>query len=138
MDTKKLIAAIVVGYLFMAGAGYLIHEVWLSPLYQQSPDTWRPEDQFRSKMWIMWLADLLFVAMFAYIYTRGVENKPWLGQGIRYGVLMALLVTIPLTLSQYVIYRVPDELPLRWIAAGALQLIVLGLIVAGFCRKPAA
>ena len=90
MDTKKLIAAIVVGYLFMAGAGYLIHEVWLGPLYQQSPDTWRPEDQFRSKMWIMWLADLLFVAMFAYIYTRGVENKPWVGQGIRYGVLMNL------------------------------------------------
>lgn len=138
MDTKKLIAAIVVGYLFMAGAGYLIHGVWLDPLYRQFPDTWRPQDQFQNKMWIMWLADLLFVAMFAYIYTRGVENKPWLGQGIRYGVLMALLVTIPLTLSQYVIYRVPDELPLRWIAADALQLIILGLIVAGFYRKPAA
>ena len=118
MDTKKLIAAIVVGYLFMTGADYLIHGVWLSALYQQSPESWRPQDQFQNKMWIMPLGDLLFVAMFAYLYTRGVENKPWLGQGIRYGVLMALLVTIPLTLSQYVIYRVPDELPLRWIAAG--------------------
>ena len=28
---------------------------------------------------------------FTWIYARGVENKPWLGQGLRFGVAVAFL-----------------------------------------------
>ena len=135
MDLKKLALAVLVGYLVLFGLGYVIHTIWLGPTYASLPDTWRLMDQMQRKMWIMWVGNLLFAVMFAYVYTRGMENKPWMGQGIRYGILMTLLVAIPTTLSEYVVYRIPYTLAIKWIAAGALQCIVLGVIVAFFCKK---
>jgi len=75
--------------------------------------------------------------VFAWVYTRNIENKPWPGQGIRYGVLMTLLAVVPAACIQYVVYPIPYTLALKWMFAGGVQLIVLGLVVAYFCRKPA-
>ena len=135
MDWKKFILAVVVCFVMLEGTGFLIHGVWLQPIYQQFQDSWREQAQMEQKMWIMWVSDLLFTIMFAYVYTRGMENKPWLGQGIRYGITIALLMTIPVTLGNYVVFRVPYTLALTWMAVGAAQLIVVGVIVAFFLKK---
>ena len=137
MEPKKLILAIAVGYVILMVLGYVIHEIWLMPVYQQYATIWRLEETMRHKMWINWAGQLLFTALFAWIYTRGVEDKPWVGQGIRYGIVMTLLTVIPAVCSQYVVYPIPYTLALKWMGAGAVQLIVLGLVVAGFCQKPA-
>ncbi len=135
MDLKKFLLAVIVAYVVLEGTGFLIHGVWLDPIYRSLPDSWRPFEQMEKKMWIMWIGDLLFAMMFAYIYTRGAENKPWLGQGIRYGILIALLAVIPATLGNYVVHRVPYQLAIRWMVAGGLQMVLLGLIVAFFLKK---
>jgi hypothetical protein len=137
MEPKKLIAAIVVGYVLLMGLGYVIHEVWLMPVYQQYSTLWRLEETMRHKMWINWLGQLLFTVVFAWIYTRGVEDKPWVGQGIRYGIVMTLLAVVPAVCTEYVVYPIPYTLAVQWMAAGAVQLIVLGLVVAFFCKSPA-
>ncbi len=138
MDLQKLVPAILVAYLLLLGTEYLIHQVWLFPTYAQYPDSWRHADQMQRKMWIMWVGGLLFAAMFAFIYTRGVEEKPWAAQGIRYGILIALLAVIPSVLAEYVVFRVPYMLAIQWMAAGTVQVVLMGLIVAFFCKKPAA
>lgn len=136
MEPKRLIAAIVVGYVILMGLGYLIHEIWLMPVYHQYAPVWRLEEVMRHKMWINWVGQLLFTVVFVWVYTRGVEDKSWVGQGIRYGILMTLLAVVPAVLSAYVVYPIPYDLALKWMAGGAVQLIVLGLVVAGFCQKP--
>jgi uncharacterized membrane protein len=75
--------------------------------------------------------------MFAYIYTRGRENKSWLEQGIRYGIVMTFMTVVPYSLSEYVVYIVPYMLAIKWMVAGGLQLILLGLIVAAICKDSA-
>ena len=135
MDTKKLVGAIVVAYIILMGSNFLIHDVWLMPDYASTPGSWRPLPDMQHKMWLMWIGELLFTIMFAYIYTRGVEAKPWVGQGIRYGILITLFTVIPYSLGEYVIYRVPHILAVKWMCAGAVQMIVVGLVVAGICRK---
>ncbi len=137
MDLKKLILAIVVGYVVLVGLAYVIHGVWLQPVYEQYAPVWRLREAMLQKRWIMWVGQLIFTVMFAWIYTRGVENKPWIGQGLRYGVAMTLLAVVPAALSEYVVYPIPYTLALEWIVGGAVQVIVLALIVAGFCQKPA-
>jgi hypothetical protein len=135
VDTKKLAMAIVVAYIILMGSNFLIHSVWLMPDYAATPDSWRPIADMQRKIWVMWLGQLLFAAMFAYIYTRGVEAKPWVGQGIRYGILIALFTVIPYSLAEYTIYQVPHRLAVKWMIAGTIQIIVLGLVVAGIYKK---
>jgi len=57
------------------------------------------------------------------------------GQGMRYGILMMLFALVPFLLGNYVVYPVPDTLLVRWMAAGAVQFILMGLVVAFFYRK---
>jgi len=83
MELKKLVPAVVVGYALLLALGYLIHGVW------------RSETLMMHKRWVMWVGDLIFTVVFAWVYTRNIENKPWPGQGIRYGVLMTLLAVVP-------------------------------------------
>jgi hypothetical protein len=137
MDVKKYVLAVVVGYVVLLGLGYLIHEVWLMPVYQEYAVVWRPEEIMRHKMWVNWVGQLLFVLVFAWVYTRGVEDKPWVGQGLRYGVAMTLLAVIPAVSTEYVVYPIPYTLALKWMLAGGVQLVVLGLVVAAFCRRSA-
>ena len=52
---------------------------------------------------LMLLAHVLLAGSFVWIYTRGREpGKPWMGQGVRFGIAVALLTVVP----TYMIYFV--------------------------------
>ena len=131
---KKFTLASLLCFIFLLVTEYLIN-LWLMPVYEQYAAVWRPMEQMQNKWWIMWVAQYFFAVMFVYIYTKGVEDKPWLGQGIRYGIIMILFTTIPFTLSNYFVYPIPYTLALKWMVAGAVQLIVMGIVVAALCKK---
>ncbi len=132
---KKLLLAIVVAYVVLMGTNYLVHGIWLAPDYAATENAHRTFDEIQRRMWIMAIGQFFFAAVFAYVYTRGAENKPWMAQGIRYGIVMSFLTVIPGSLSQYVTYFLPHVLAVKWMIAGTIQLVILGLIVAGICKN---
>jgi hypothetical protein len=89
------------------------------------------------KMWVLMVGQFVFVVLFVWIYARGAEAKPWVGQGVRYGMLMTLLTAVPAATNEYVVYPIRYTLVVKWMIAGGVELIILGLIAASFCRKPA-
>ena len=133
---KKLLAAIVVAYIVLMATNYLVHSVWLMPDYNAIPASHRSIDGIMHRFWAMAIGQLFFAAMFAYIYTLGRQRKPWPAQGARYGILMTLLAVVPMSLSEYDTYIVPYMLAIKWMIAGGVQLIILGIIVAGICQEP--
>jgi len=134
---KKLVLAIVVAYIVLMGTNYLVHEIWLMPDYNAIPLSHRTPEGIAERFWVMCVGQLFFAAMFAYIYTRGRENKPWLVQGLRYGVVMTFMTVVPYSLSQYVVYRVPYMLAIKWMIAGGIQLLIVGAIVAAIYKDGA-
>ena len=132
---KKLVLAIVAAYILLMLTNYLIHSVWLASDYAAIPESHRSISGIMRHFWIMAIGQIFFAAMFAYIYTRGREQKPWLVQGIRYGIVMTFMTVIPYSLSEYVVYIVPYQLAIKWMVAGTIQLIILGVLVAGICQE---
>jgi hypothetical protein len=135
---KKLVLAIVAAYIVLMLTNYLIHSVWLAGDYAAIPDSHRSISGIMRHFWIMAIGQFFFAAMFAYIYTRGRERKHWLVQGIRYGIIMTGMTVIPYSLSEYVVYIVPYQLAIKWMLAGLIQLIILGVLVAGICTEQTA
>jgi hypothetical protein len=134
MNVTRLVAAIAAAYVILIVAGYVVHQVWLAPVYEamrQDYFSFRPPDIVRHKIWVVWVGDLIYCTLFAWIYTRGVEAKPWIGQGIRYGLLMAFFTAIPAALNDYVAYMIPYTLAIKWMIAGFITLPLMGLAVAG-------
>jgi len=84
----------------------------------------------QQRFWAMLLGQFFYSAMFAYIYTRGRENKSWIEQGIKYAILIGCLTVVPTALSQYVVYIIPYQLAIKWMVAGGVQMLIAGLAVA--------
>ena len=131
---RKLVIAIGVAYVFLMATNYLIHGVWLMPDYDAIPLSHRSAEGIMHRFWAMALGQFFFAAMFAYIYTRGREKKEWMPQGIRYGIVMTFMTVVPYSLSEYVVYLIPHMLAVKWMVAGGIQLVILGLIVAAICK----
>jgi hypothetical protein len=137
MDTKKLIGAIVAVFAILFIAGFLVHGVWLGTTYREmraAGFSFRPEHAMHHKLWGVWVSDALYSILFVWVYARGREAKPWVGQGIRYGILMTLFTVVPSTLNDYVVYDLPHALVLQWMIAGLITLILMGLAAAGIFK----
>ena len=135
---KKLVLAIVVAYIVLMATNYAVHSIWLMPDYNAIPNSHRTAAGIQQRFWAMAVGQLFFAALFACLYTRGIEKKPWIGQGIRYGILITFLTVVPTSLTEYVVYIVPYMLAIKWMVAGGIQLILLGLVVGGIYKDQAA
>jgi len=138
MDMKKTIGAIVAGYVVQFGGNFLIHGVWLKKDYIDTASLWRSPEAMNSRMWAMFLGVLIYAVGAVLIYVRGVESKPWVGQGIRFGILLALVTTVCNSLISWVTMPMPHMLAVKWMVGEGLLAILFGLVVAAICRPKAA
>ena len=132
MNKKFLVAWLVLFVLYMAG-GILIHGILLEADYEAT-GLMRPHGEVDKMMPLMVLAHVLMAGAFTWIYARGVENKPWLGQGLRYGLAIALLAVIPVYIIYYVVQPTPGDLAARQIVYDTVMTLILGAAVAFLYR----
>jgi hypothetical protein len=137
MNKKFFIAWIVTFVVWMAGS-WLIHGVLLHGDYMQLPNLFRPESDAQQYMGLMILAHVIMAGAFVWIYSRGVEPRDWLPQGLRYGVAIALLTTVPLYMIYYVVQPMPGATVVKQTIYDGILVLVLGAVVAFFYRRPAA
>jgi hypothetical protein len=136
---KKTIGAILIGFLVQIVGLISIHSVWLKQDYLLTAPVWRAPEAQMARIRAMLLGTLIYAAGAVLIYIRGVEPKPWMGQGVRFGILMALVTVVYSSLSGWVIMPVPHMLVVKWIAGESVLCLVFGVVVAGMCQpKPAA
>ena len=62
------------------------------------------------------------------------EAKAWLGQGLRYGLAVALLTVVPTYVIYFAVQPMPGALVAKQIVFDGLALLVLGAVVASFYR----
>jgi hypothetical protein len=128
----------VAGFVIQLGGLVLIHSFWLKEDYTNTASVWRTQQAQIGRIWAMLLSTLIYVVAAVLIYVRGVESKPWMGQGIRFGLLMALVTVVYSSLSGWVILPIPHMLLVKWILGESALCMVFGVAVAGICRpKPA-
>jgi hypothetical protein len=135
---KKMILAVVVGYGVQLIGLFLIHSVLLRQDYVDTAALWRPREAQVMRVWAMLLAVLIYVVGAVLVYLRGVKRKPWMGQGIRFGILLAMVAVVYGALSGWVILPIPHMLAVKWIVSESLLSVVFGLAVAGICKPSAA
>jgi hypothetical protein len=134
MNRRFFIAWVVVFVAWMAGS-FLVHGVLLHADYSQLPNLFRLEADAQRHFPLMILAHVIMAGAFVWIYTRGTENKPWLGQGLRYGLAAALLI-VPIYIIYYVVQPMPGNVVVKQFVFDGIVLLALGAIVAYLHRAP--
>jgi magnesium-transporting ATPase (P-type) len=134
MNTKRLILAIVVGFIFIFATDFLIHAVWLMPDYNATKSLWRPEAEMNTRFPWMLGAQLLCAMTFVLIWASGFAVRGSVGLACAYGLLMGLFVQVT-TIITFVVSPFPPELAFKWFLSGVAQSILLG-VVTFFAYKP--
>lgn len=133
MNIKRLILAIIVGFIVFVGTDFLIHEIWMKPDYQATASLWRPETDMGSYIGWMFFAQLLLAITFVLIWTRWAETAK-LSCAIGYGFLMGVFSGC-WAIIMYVVLPMPGSIACKWFFAGIAQAIILG-IVTFYVYKP--
>jgi hypothetical protein len=133
MNKRFLLAWLVLFVAWFIGS-FIVHGLLLHADYAQLSNLFRKEAEAQNFFPLMILAHIIMSGAFVWIYARGVEAKPWLGQGIRYGVAIVLLTTVPLYLIYYVVQPMPGATVVKQIVFDAILVLILGAIAAFMYR----
>lgn len=115
--------------------GFVIHGVLLADDYRSVPQLIRPPEQAQPIYMLLGFA--FFALAFVWIYARGVEDKPWPGQGARFGIAVWMLFSLPVYLIYYfAVQPWPSRIVMKQIALEFFSMLLLGILTAAVYRRP--
>ena len=136
MNKRFLLAWLVLFIAWFLGS-FVVHGVLLHNDYIALPNLFRKEADSQNLFPLMILAHVFLSGAFVWIYARGVEARPWLGQGLRFAVAVIFLTTVPLYLIYYVVQPMPGATVVKQVLFDGILVLILGAIVAFMYRRPA-
>lgn len=133
----KFAISVVVMFVVSMLLGFAVHGLLLGQDYAQLAGMFRSEQDQMGYFPYMLLAHVFLAAGFVWIYLQGRTGKPWLGQGIRFGIAVAVMVTVPGYLIYYAVQPLPGMLVAKQIVFDSVSYLVMGVVVAWLYRQPA-
>ena len=87
----------------------------------------RPQGE--SMLWIHFVTAAIASFFFTLIFSKGYEGKG-IGEGVRYGLYVGVLMSIPMAYDTYAEMPIPYALALQWFIYGVIQFVIMGVVVA--------
>jgi hypothetical protein len=138
MSVGKAIGAVVGGFFIQTGGLYLIHKVWMRQDYIDTAGLWRDDPDMNRRMWATLLGTVLYLIGLVIIYSRGVEKKPWVLQGIRFGILITIINIVYTSLASWTVIPIPHMMIVKWILGEGSLCVILSIFIAGLMQPSVA
>lgn len=136
MNPQRLLLAIVAAFAAIFCTDFLIHGLWMEPVYKATMHLWRTDEEMQAHMGWLCAGQLLAAVTFVLIWAKGFAATGGRKCAVIYGLCMGLFSQAN-TLISYAVEPLTLEIVWKWILSGVLQGIVLGLVVRSV-YKPAA
>lgn len=133
MNARFWISVAVVFVVSML-LGMVVHDMLLGQDYAKLQNLFRTPADSQAHFPFMLAANLVMAAAFTWIYRQGRDDRPWLGQGVRFGLAVATLVTIPTYLIYYAVQPMPSDVVAKQVVLGAIAMVILGIVAAAVNR----
>jgi hypothetical protein len=119
----------------MFALGYVGHQLLLGGDYVAIEPIMRDRQEMMRHMPFALLSSLIFSAAFVWIYAHGKSAKPWLGQGVRFGIAVWAISTVPLYLTNYTIEPWPGIFVAKILGWELVAMVLLGIVMGGLSRN---
>jgi hypothetical protein len=130
---KKVLPGFIAAFITLEVLDFIVHGVILGSTYA-SMTVWRPD--MMSKMWITHIITLIGSFFFAFIFSKGYENKG-IGEGLRYGLYIGIWMSVGMAYGTYAMIAIPYSLALEWFLFGIVEYVIAGAVLAMvFGMKP--
>jgi hypothetical protein len=137
MNFARLALAAVAAWVLYMAMGYLVHGVLLRDTYLQYAGVMRPEAEANAILPVNFGLVLVGFFAFAYAYAKGYEGGSGLQEGLRFGVLVAIMLCTFVSIWQYMVWPAGRGLLAAWLVDYVVE-FALYVKVVGVIYKPAA
>lgn len=128
---KKCLLAVVVVFVVMFGCEWVIHDVILKADYAGHASLYRPQEEMGKYFPLMLVAYLMLAAALVWIYEQGKKsNVSFLHQGLRFGLAMAAVASVPNLLIYYAVMPISCALLCKQLVFTVTEVVGLGVLVA--------
>lgn len=134
---KKFVISVVVLFVASMLLGFVVHGWLLAADYTRLQGTlFRTPADSQAHFQYMLAAHLFMAIGLTWIYRAGRDARPWLGQGLRFGLAVAVLTTIPTYLIYFAVQPTPSDLVAQQIVFDCISMVILGILTAALNRDP--
>src|SRR5262245_49416151 len=92
MTRGRVVAAGVAAWLASIPIGYLVNEVLFANLYAANAVAFRPHADLVTNLPVGFAFQLIGFIAFAFAFKKGYEGGSPVGEGVRFGILIMLMV----------------------------------------------
>ena len=136
MSPRFWISVVVVFVVAMA-LDFVVHGVLLAHDYAAlTPHLFRTPEDGQRYFPFMLLAHVFMAIGITWLYRGGRGERPWAGQGIRFGIALAFYAVVPTYLIYYAVQPMPRSLVAKQIVFDTIAVIVIALVAAAVNRDP--
>jgi len=127
---KQFIISVIVVFIATMAVGFVVHGLLLGQEYAALPNLYRSEEDSQNYFHYMLIAHLLMSIGLTWVYRMGRQDTPWLGQGIRFGLAIIVLMTIPMYVIYYAVQPIPHDLAHKQIIFDSIGMLIIGPLIA--------
>jgi uncharacterized protein DUF1761 len=135
MTTTKFLLRILIVAVAMFALGFVGHQVLLGRDYASIEPIMRNKQDMQAHMPFALISCLCFSGALVWIYSQTRNFKPWLGEGVRFGVAVWAIATVPLYLTNYVIEPWPGVFVAKILAWEFVAVLTLGILTARLAKN---
>lgn len=147
----KLLGASVITFAVLMLTGYIVHHVWLMPIYEATASLWRPEGEMKEMFPLMLgyyaVLSVVISALFCKarkgrmaLCANAPESDCKIGGkycpikfGICFGALVGLLLGLQ-NAASFLWMPIPGGLAIKWLIAWVIQGILAGVALSLACH----
>jgi len=129
MSTKRFWWSVAAVWLVMWVTDWLLHGIWMAPIYQQTAQFWRSPEEMKKLMPFMWFGQFIFSWAFVWIYSKGISKDNQWVQAFRYAMAILLVAKVPGQLVMWATTPYPSELVIRWFFIAFVQAFAASFVL---------
>ncbi len=137
MNFPRVALAAIAAWVLYLGVSFVVHGVLLKDTYLQYVGVMRPEAQANAILPIGFCFALVGFFAFAYAYAKGYEGGNGVQEGLRFGVLVGILLCAFGSIWDYMMWPISAGLLIAWLVDFIVEFAIYGMVV-GLIYKPAA
>jgi hypothetical protein len=137
MNYGRLALAAIAAWVVDAVYGFVVYGTVLSSEFGRYPGVYRPNEVGPSYLPVIFVGILLAMFVASYVYAKGYEGGNGIQEGMRFGVLIGLLVLGYSGIVNYAILNIGRRLAGSMAIAGLVEWTIAGIVI-GAVYKPAA
>ena len=126
---KAFVMSVVALFVMSMILGFIVHGTLLHADYMRVQHLYRGAGE-QEYLPYMLAAHLAIAVGMTWIYRQGRDARPWLGQGVRFGLAVWVVATIPMFLINYAVQPLPSDLVAKQIVFDGISMVILGILAA--------